>query len=473
MKTTVLLLSAALLVPAFASAEPLEAWTVAALGEDGEAPTNEEVAALRGALTLELSARGRGTVLDPALTRLRWGAEADLPSVRELLDTAELYYFQLELEAARRFLDQAIFELPSASGKAEAWEWMRDARMLRAMIHLAAGDEGAEERAQGEFAAIVRVDPAWRPPDTDWPPQALELYDRVRRSEQVRQAGRVRVDCSSDCAGASVFADGRRIGAPAQVIALPPGRYRVVVADGADNPSRRSLVRDVEIEAGREVVLSVDLGTEARLAEGTTVLASMDPQERRARASLAARHAGGDFLLLLHHDEAGQAQAWVLDADGRLRGSFRPEEGSADAHASIATQVAQADLAAPAPDAKPEVSPAYVEDIPSRDTGTSSPGLQAARWGTLGAALVAGGLGTWMHVDAAQRDSRLGERLNEWNGALPTERAAAAARTEADAIVAQQAWGTGLLVGAGTLGVTALVLFLVDGESEAAPTIRW
>ena len=474
MKTLISLFGLVLLLPNPVSAEPLETWTVAGLRADDEAPLHDDLTALRGALSLELTARGRGSLIESERVRLRWGAEADLPSIREHLDTAELYYFQLELEAARRYLEQALDELPTASGRPEAWEWTRDARMLLAMVHLAAGDEQAQERAEAEFAAITRVDPAWRPPDTAWPPQALELYARVRGAEQVRQAGRLRVPCSPDCAGGGVFADARLIGAPAQVIALPPGRYRGAVGDRFERPTKRSLLREIEIRAGKETTLSVDLEAESDLAtpDGLAVLAPIDADLRDARAALAARHAGTDNLLLLHRDREGHLLAWGLDGRARLRGTFETEGEGEEALSSLAAQVVRAYLERPEPPAEPEEPPAFVAaDAPA--PGGAPPALQAMRWGTLGAALVASGVGTWQHVDAAQRDQALGSRLDGWSGAVPDERSAAAARTEADAIVTQQAWGTGLLIGGGTLGATALLLFLIDGADEPAPTIRW
>jgi len=470
-----------------ARAERLEAWAVVGLrAGDPSGALRDEVADLRGALLLELSARGGGTVLDEEASRLRLGIAGDLRVAREALEAAELYYFQLDLAAARANLERALDALAWGSGIPDAWEKTRDARMLLAMVHLASDAPERRERALRQLEAVVRVDSDWTPAASAWPDEILALHDEARARLAAGGTGNLTVRCVRGCGGGTVFVDGRPLGAPDAPLALPAGRYRVVLADRAERPDRTSLAREVDVVAGQDVVFAIDLEAEGRLRleEGPVVLAASDERRWRDAASLVARRAATEFTLVLLEaaPEAGR-RAWLLDATGAIRADLSVD---AAAEAPLRELARRALAAKPAPAAPEAIVAALLAPPAERDSNTAASAAteaapapaerpiawQAAKWGAAGGAVLAAALGLGLHVDAADRDATLRSRLGSWNGVVPTSNAARAVRSEADAIAAEANWGTGLLVGAGFLAATAATLFLLEPEAPA-PAVQW
>ena len=450
----------------------LDAWTVVGLRSEAEPPLADDVATLHGALTLELSARGAGVVRDEHATHLRLGTpEPDLRAIRDDIDAAELYYFQLELEVARSSLEQALAELAHASGIQMAWDRTRFARMLLGMVHLAGKAPDARARAEEQLTAVARLQPTWTPAEASWSDEVIELYARVRRRLEETERGLLRVTCDPACPGGHVFSDAYPIATPGEAVPLPPGRYRIVVADRFDNPER-TVAREIEIRPGEETRLAVDLASAEKLAvePGPVVLAPREDEARRRIAAQVARRAETDFALILQRGVNGSTLGWVVDGEGAIRRELSipaddeeplltlAQQALADDAPGLvaATGTAEAGLAGPTPAGQGAVSGLWT----------------ASKWSTAGASVVAAAAGIYLHIDAAKRDDALRGRLSDWGGVIPTGDAARASREEAGTIANQSNWGTGLLVGAGVLGVTAATLFLLD-PAAPEPVVRW
>jgi len=467
----------ALVVAAPAAAQHrIDEWTVVGLRSEVEPPLAEEVATLRGALNLELSARGSGVVQDEPFTLLRLGTpDRDLRSIRDAIDAAELYYFQLELELARTHLEQALAELAHASGINKAWDRTRFARMLLGMVHLAGRSPDARIRAEEQFAAIARLQPTWTPSASSYPEEVLELYAEVRRRIEETERGLLRISCDPACPGGHVFSDAYPIGTPGEAVPLAPGLYRIVVADRFDNPER-SVAKEIEIRAGEETRLEIDLASQDRLAvePGPVVLAPREEEARRRVAAQVARRAETEWSLVLQRGSGGATLGWVVDGEGVIRREVQIPPGDKEpllalAHRALATDLvpvpAPASASAAPADAAAETQ---VEAPPPAPSGLWS----VSKWSSTGAAVVAAAAGIYLRIDAADREEALQRKLAAWGGVVPTGEAARAARTEAGAIATRSDWGTGLLVGAGVLGATAATLFLLESDAPE-PVIRW
>ena len=470
-----------LLLPAAARAQQgakLESWSVVGMRDEAASDLGAELAALRGALSLELSARGRGVVRDEEETRLRLGAAGtDLRAVRDRIDAAELYFFQLELDVARTNLEQALAALVHASGLPRAWEHTRDARMLLGMVHLAERTQESRRRAIEQFAAVARVQPAWSPADASYPAEVIELYAEARDSLPPA-TGTLRAVCAPACPGGQVFVDTFPAGAPGQPIALAPGSYRVVVADRADAPRRRSLLREIEV-AGGETEVRVDLPSESPLVgrEGTALELPADAGVRRQAAAQLAQRLGTDFtLVLLASTPTGRA-GWLVDAQGRVVREMALAKHGDDAAVELA-QLATSDALPSAPAQAASASGSRPPAVETRANAAppavdrTPAGWQVARWATVGGAVLAASAGAWVHLDAAHRDDAMRTSLERSGGVLPSDAVARATRAEADAIRSQERLGNGLLLGAGVLTATAVTLFFLDfGEVE--PAVHW
>lgn len=457
--------------------KPLESWTVVGIRDEASPDLGDEIATLRGALSLELSARGRGVVRDEDATRLRLGAPgADLRPIRDRIDAAELYYFQLELEIARSNLEQALAELGHASGIPAAWEHTREARMLLAMIQLARRTPEGDRLADEQLTAVARVQPDWNPAQASYPADVIERFADARRSLDAPR-GTLRALCAPACPGGHVYVDTFPVAAAGEAIELPPGRYRVVVTDEFESPRRRSLVRDVEVRAGVETGLQVDLAVEGRLVaqEGTALVVAADEATRRQAAAQIAKRLGADFTLVLLATAQGDREGWLVDGGGQVVREMALT-GSSD---EAAVQLARLAVSDAVPAARPAVASVgapvvatRVESPAATGRGGIPAGWTAVRWTSAGGAILATSLGLYFRIDAANRHDALAEQIDGWGGVLPSEGAARTARTEADAIRSQEQLGNGVLIGAGVFAATALTLFLLDFE-ETEPVVRW
>lgn len=469
-----------LLLPQLAAAGEGELWSVVGLRSPRDPPMQEAVATLRGALALELAARGGGRVLGEEETRARLGLGGEsLRAVREKVDAAELYYFQLELGLARTNLEEALEALAHCSGVPEAWERTRVARLLLGMVHLAAGTEEGRALASAQFELLARLQPAVELSPSIYPAEVVALYEEARRRVAGSKSGTLRVLCTGECAGGQVWVDTLPMGVPGESIELAAGRYRVLATDRFEGPQIRSLLREIEIRPGEETLVRIDLELEGAVSgnDGPSLLLR-DVAVPEAGARLLAAHVGTDRALALSL-VAGGFDAHVVGPGDELRVHrvlLEPDDTQAAALSRLARLVLGGGLVASLPGAAPMPAEAWVAGG-RPEPAAPKPWLGWARWSSAGAAVLAAGAGTWLRLDAASREDELAAQLRRWGGTYPDATAARRGAGELRSIASTADWGTGLLVGAGVAAATSLTLFLLDdgdgtGTSQAG-VIDW
>lgn len=467
--------AALLAVLAAAVLAPADEWAVIGLKDPGAEPVGSLVSLARGALAVELGPAGR--VLGPEETRARLGLPSpDLDTARERLDAAELYYFQLELGAARRSVTGAIDALVRAGGTPEAWEWLRVARLLLASIELAPGTPASREQARDALLPLARVRPHERPSETAYPAEVVAAFDEAVRAAAALPRGTLRVRCLRACPAAHVWIDGASADDAAVSVSLPAGAYHVVVTDSFDRPRLRSLAREVEVRPGAEVTVEVDLEAEGALdaADGPSLLAP--PEARTGALVLAARRRVAERLAAVWSSGAGDGRRLhlaVVRPEGRIERQAQIRVGPAGEAAGLERLVRFAVSGELGPGVEDAALPdaalpaAVVAGEPPVAAAAPGPGWKAwAKWSSAAAALALAATGTWLAVDAEDRDDRLQERVAGWGGAVPVEYRAPVL-AEREAIGNRRDLALGLLVGAGVAGAGAAALFFLDDAGAA------
>jgi hypothetical protein len=463
-------MTAAVLLAALAAAPAPGEWAVIGLKDPGAEPVGPLVSLARGALAVELGPAGR--ILGPEETRARLGLPPpDLDAVRERLDAAELYYFQLELSAARRSVAGAIDALVRAGGTPEAWEWLRLARLLLASIELAPGTPASRERARDALLPLARVRPGERPSESAYPAEVLAAFDEAVRSAAAAPRGTLRVRCRRSCPAAHVWIDGASADDAAVPVSLPAGAYHVVVTDSFDRPRLRSLAREVEVKAGAEATVEVDLEEEGALdaADGPSLLA---PAEARTGALvLAARRQVAEHLAAVWSTGAGDERRLhlaVVRPEGRIERQAQIRVGTAGEAAGLERLVHFAVSGELAPGVEDATLPEAVRaPVPEMPAPSPAPAWKTwAKWSSAAAAVALAATGTWFAWDAERRDDRLQDRVAGWGGSVPVEHRGPVL-AEREAIGGRRDLALGLLVGAGVAGAGAAVFFLFDDDRES------
>lgn len=450
-KTLPLLLLPVFLFPAVAAAE---SWAVLGIRDPDDAPLGAKLEEVRKAVSAHLPAGDR--LLSAKETAQRIGfPTATVQELEAALADAELLFFQLEYDAARSKLEEALEAL--ARGRESPAELGRSLRLLLALIYLQ--EPGGREKAADvlrPMAALAAL------PDTirrTTPEAVAQLWDEVRAAASARAEGWLVVDCTG-CHGGEVWLEGLAVGTTQQSIGLAPGTYRLVLRGLAGSEGKRSLAREVRIRSGEETRLRIDLAIEAALlgddGPSLSVEASLE------RAPYLAGLLGADRLLLWRFAAAeGSIEAW--EADGAaVRGPWRRLQGES-LDASVGALVAEivegrSPVLVSTPAERAEEPPPFLRQDPS---GSWRP---AARWATLGATVAMVGGAAWLTLDTFSANSEL-ERLEKL-GAYRSVQEARRAEQLADSIATRRTWNTVLWVGAAA-GVVATVLLFMEGEAEA------
>ena len=423
-------------------------WAFVGLAHPDEpAPAGELQAALR-AFSRELPSGDRALPLAEVAERLG-GPPVDRGGIEEALAEAELLFFQMEYEAARRKLEEALAALERDRGEIP-FERRRDARLLLALVLLeGVGDRDAAGRVLAPLAAIHVLPESVR---RSAPRPLVELWDEVRAAASARAEGWLFVDCTG-CHGGEVWLEGIPVGTTQQSIALPPGRYALVLRGLAGKEDLRSLVHDVRIRPGEETRLTVALAAEASVAAGAAacVQASrLDDAVDHARR-LASR-VGADRLL-----------AWRFEADAVRVWSFGPggERLGQWSH-PVQAEVLEAALAELAREILVPAMPAEEEalQLQAQVPAVVEPSWQpVARWGSLGATVVLAAVGTWLALEADSARSDL-EALQAGRRSYASVEDARRASRLAEAVESRQTWSAVLLTGAAA-GAVGTVYFFV------------
>ncbi len=470
---------------AAASAAP-GSWAVLGVRVDGGVVVKDAVELVRGAAAHEVSAGGR--VFDADETRSRLGLPSRTPrEIRELVDTAELYYFQLELAPARRNLELALEALVQAGGDAESFERLRVARLLLAMVELAdTRRPGGRERALAQLLPLAALRAVAAPSPQNYPKELVELFEQARREVAARPLGRLRAVCRpTACADGQVWIDAAPSGVPGEWIPLPAGTWRLRVSDRFEAPRARSLTRELVVSAGVDVTVELDLAAEGALDPdgGPAFRSPADPDARLGALRLAAARSGAERtvgVLRVAGPDGDRLHVAVLEGvSGRLvrEASIRlgpglPLSAAAARLARFAVSgearegVVQA--GADAPDAggagTPTAAPADAVTPPA-ELSAHGTGITVAKWSSLGGAVLVGGLGLWFQKGASEESATLDASLRKWGGVVPTEEVDAVNQRLAD-IDAGEGRALGCFIGAGALAAGSAVLFWLDDDGD-------
>ncbi len=475
---------ALLFPPSAATADPEERWAVVGLRTPESPALKQELEILRGFLGYDAAAKESGRlILRESATRSRLGLmSGGLEEIEQKIDGAELYYFQLELPLARESLEEALQALRLQIGP-RATKRSRVARLLLATILLAENGQGAMERAAATIEPIARLHPNDGPDPRAYPAEMVALFGEVSRTAAATRKGWLRIDCEASCPEGHVWVDSYPLGAPGERIELPAGRYQVLVGDRFERPALRSLLREVEVVAGEEATILVDLAREGAVdPEGGPSFLIPDDGAWESAAMMVAGRLIPDPLVVLRRTQADgpRLHAALLEGGRIVREASASVEGGADPTMTL-EQLAnlltsgstEGEAATSGQSAADPVAAPYRSDRPSLDPrilATSSDPIPAwvepTRWTTAGVAVAATVAGIWLHADASSTQRALSDRFGA-AGAYGTIEEARAASREMDAARSQAKWGTGVLVGAGAAAVTTLVLFLLDWSEPA------
>lgn len=454
-----------------------EEWAVVGVrGAEGP-PLPLELAAARDAVAAALGGGGRVLEADELAERL--GLRGSTWSeIDELIAEAELYFFQLEAEAARAQLARALRLLGGEVGE-EAWERIRTGRLLLAVLHLQAGEEQGALEALLPIAGVqphLELDEATTPADL----QAVWLQAKAQASS--RAEGWLRIRCEPSCAGAKVWGEAIPLGPPEASIPLLPGSYRVVVNQRTAGKELRSLPRVVRIRAGEETQVAVNLPLEQgiRTSDGATFPIGGVEARVEQVAGIVAREAGVKGTIAFGAAPDGSLQVWRLDGRGAVVRTAESRDLSKGQRAHVGgddvASLVEAVFAPGLETGQLVVAPALEERSSAAPLAAAIPSVThaaprpssweaTAKWVSLGATVAISGVATWLTLDAAAGREEL-RRIEATAGAYRGVEDARRAPALVQSIQEKETWGTALWSGVAVGAVVTTLLFLQDGAAS-------
>jgi hypothetical protein len=217
---------------------------------------------------------GAALLLDDDTQHLRLrgpaGVAVDVMSVRAQLAEAEAAFRALEHERSVALLETAIEALQADRDfSVDKQELLEQARLTCAqrLVGLAGPTETGKaethngRRARQHLAGVLRSNPAFTLDARRYPPKLRALL--ALATDDVKQAGLGSLTVRSVEPGAVVRVDGRRIGSTPLSLheGLPAGRFRLWLEAGG----LRSFTRVVDVAAGADILVEVDVAFEAAL----------------------------------------------------------------------------------------------------------------------------------------------------------------------------------------------------------------
>lgn len=221
----------------------------------------------------------------------------------QLADAAGARYFDLDFAGAVKNADAAIAEYdlhPESLGDGEAW--------VKAQVFAALSQQelGRTDRALFHLRAALAVRPQFRLSESEYPPEARALLERVR--DQTADMSKVPLTVGSSPAFARVTLDGEGRGnTPLTVQRLPPGRHFVRVEKEGYLPSARwvevsgpgaQLVVTLAPDPGEALAKTlrehVAKGSFDEALSAAKALAASKPHERTVQLLAVAKRPGDD-----------------------------------------------------------------------------------------------------------------------------------------------------------------------------------
>lgn len=446
------LVLALLLLPAAASAEE---WALVGLVRPEEPPVEAELRKAFEALSERLPPGERVLPLEEVATRL--GAPTmGREEVERATTEAELLFFQLEYDAARRKLEEALAALERDRGEIP-FEMGRDLRLLLALILLQGA--GEKEEAARVLAPLAPMHVLPEPIRRASPRPVVELWDEVRAAASARAEGWLVVDCTG-CHGGEIWLQGLPVGTTQQSIALAPGRYTLVLRGLGPSEERRSFAREIRIRPGEETRLTIALAAEAAAAAGaSTHVQAVQVDEAVEHARSLAKRVGADRLLAWRFEEEA-VRVWAFGPSGEEVGTWSRKLEAGDLDSAL-RELAEAILL-PAPTPSPTRAPLSLaaDSFVHREVEPSWRPM--AKWASVGAAVAFTAVATWLTLEASAAQSDL-EGLQAGPGSYATVDDGRRASRLADAIDTRRTWSAIFWTGAAASALGTLYFFLEEG----------
>jgi hypothetical protein len=454
------------------AAEP-ERSAVVAVGQCSVAGSAISARTFRAALTQRLGASVQ-TEMETA-TPFGGLAQKTLPEVNAALSSARSDFYAEKSEAALATVKQALEDLGRLPPSEARWSTERDMLTFESQVELKTDHAAAQET----LTRVFRVEPAYKPDTTAYPPSFQRFADDVRKA--MKKFGTNRLDISVSPPGKAVFVGGKPAGAAPLTLRLPPGDYRVEVDWGYRGlvpvvtvPPAPMLPKPIELSASVEGAVAPDGGpcVEPR-GDTAGALARLLPTLSVGKVfGVRTVTSGADtYAIVTEVGALGSEQRTVRvklppgapegEALGMIAGFFHTGRSSplVETVPKGAPDVPPTLVAAPAPLAGTAAPVAAV----TKSTSSGS-GLRTAGWvlGGIGVAGVAVGV-----IEFLSANSQKSDLTNQQvNGAFPAGYQTTFQSTN-DSIKSKQT----IAVIAGGVGVAALVtgvvLIIVGGNQSS------
>jgi hypothetical protein len=455
------------------AAEP-ERTAVVAVGQCSVAGSAISARTFRAALTQRF---GPSVQTEMETAALFGGlAQKTLPELSVALSSARGDFYADKPEASLATVKQALEDVERLAPSEARWFTERDMLTFESQVELKT-DHAA---AQATLSRVFRVEPAYKPDTSVYPPSFQRFADDVRKA--MKKLGTNRLDISVSPPGKAVFVGGKPAGAAPLSLHLPPGDYRVEVDWGYRGlvqvvtvPPPPVLPKPVELAASVEGAVAPDGGpcVEPRGDKGAA-LARLLPVLHVSKVYGVRTVTSGADTYAIVTEVGGQgselrtvrvklpAGAPEGEALGMIAGFFHTGRSSplVETLPKGAPDVPPTVVAVPAPAAGTSVPAAAV----TKSTSAGS-GLRTAGW-VLGGVGVAGlAVGVIEFVSANSQKNDLTSQ--QVNGAFPAGYQNTFQSTN-DSIKSKQT----VAVIAGGIGaaalVTGVVLIIVGGNQSSS-----
>ena len=269
----------------------------------GVSPSSSFASALSRRLPKVVAGTGKTEVVIEADRLVEQGRDAFLEG-RFTEATAALTH-------ARDLLSGAIESFDEERKAAESY--FREQMYLALALNRQGGIQASQ--AIEILKETIRTWPQGEPSYSEYGPEPVRLYSKVKNEMDGGPMGRLRVQTAHE--GVGIYLNGRLIGVtPVDVSRVYPGHYRLHARRG----SELSRIHEIDIKPGdNNIRIDVDFDVSLR-TDGDVALAYSNPAQRRARF----RHHAVELMKLL--DAGG---AFVVWREGtRVHLSFVDDEGN-------------------------------------------------------------------------------------------------------------------------------------------------
>lgn len=470
-------------------------WIVVGIRQPEEASIAPLVDDLRKALANELGPKGSAALGAQTILARLGISSAPVSTLLTHISDAEGAYQQFSLDAAREKFQAGIQELGNVSGEPAVWDASLTARVLLAMVYLAAQERDAAANARSELESILRVAPDFRASGYSGDPVFLALFKKAEQRVRRLPRGTLRVTVPGRT-GAQVWVDTAPKG-PSEKIELPVGTYHVRVTDDRDSPRLRSFTHVVTIKEAEETLLTVNLDVEGTLdPAGPAFALPLGGEQRSKLLSVLGRHLGSGRLAFIWFDGQKNLRLAIGDAmTGELMRGVAVANSDLASRANVISQLAAyaasgrigASLVTVAPtfgevqvlrsrgDASRQepLQPQQPSLVPplllvsESSAATPGAGLKIGAWASGGAAVAMAAIGIALTVHASTARTDLDNQFMRNGSVLVPYGSQATYGARRGELLTTERWGVGLIVGAAIAAVASATLFALDVRAAA------